>query len=90
MSEHNADEVAEANANLIKWGVHVLGADDWYAAPSHADAVRMARRGNVLCAEHTRVNDLLWFAYAGPWPWDEASHAESLRAQEPDAPDRRE
>lgn len=78
MSDGNQDGTAEANADLVKWGVHVLGADDWYPAPSHAEAVRMAKQGNDLCAGKFADSDILWFAYAGPWPGTEAEHAEAL------------
>lgn len=75
--------VINANANLVKWGVHVLGADDWYPAADYETAVRMADQGNALCAQLPNDGEpILWFAYAGLWPGTEAEHAAALERQE--------
>ena len=73
-------EKIEANANLMLWCTHVLGADDVYAAPSHEAAAVHAREMNK--AIHGRVSapdDVLCFAYAAPWPHSKESHAEDLK-----------
>lgn len=73
-------EKVEANANLIKWCVHILGPDDVMAAPSHDAAVIHARELNKVV--HGRVgapDDVLCFAYAAPWPYTNEEHAEGLK-----------
>ena len=73
-------ERIDANANLVKWCVHVLGPDDVMAAPSYTAAVIRAQDLNVaLHGKDDRPSDVLCFAVAAPWPHDHASHAESLR-----------
>lgn len=79
------DEKIEANANLIKWCVHVLGADDVIAAPSHAAAEVRAREINhAVLGRVSTPNDVLCFAYAAPWPYSEETHAESVRKWDQD------
>lgn len=88
MTNDDVAGVIEDNANLVLWAVHVLGADDLYPMPSHAAAVSAAQKGNDLCARHTTVNDILWFAYAAPWPGTADEHAAlSARLATPGAPE---
>jgi hypothetical protein len=75
-------EKIEANANLVRWCVHILGPDDVIAAPSHDAAVTRAHEQNK--ALHGRVSvtdDVLCFAYAAPWPHSAESHAYDLKKQ---------
>ena len=80
-------ERIEENADLIKWGVHSLGPDEWDAAPSHAAAVARADSINrqvhaaIWSSYHKSDNSILCFAYAAPWPfdWPAESHAENLK-----------
>ena len=77
----------ESNADLVKWGVHSLGPDEWDAAPSHAAAVARANAINrqvhaaIMASHHKSDNTILCFAYAAPWPfnWPAESHDESLK-----------
>lgn len=72
------ERILSENANLVKWGVHVLGADDWYPAADYETAVRMAEQGNSLAAQIPHDGEpILWFAYAGAWPWSSTEHAEA-------------
>lgn len=74
-------EKIEANADLIRWCVNILGPDDVIAAPSHDAAVIYAREWNKRW--HARIrhepNDILLFAHPAPWPHSAESHAESLK-----------
>lgn len=74
------DELAEANANLTLWCVHVLGMDDVHAEPSHAAAVASAARLNRATRANMPEGDnsVLLFGYAAPWPHSPESHAEAL------------
>lgn len=73
-------ERIEANANLMKWCVHILGPDDVIAAPTHEAAVERAHELNISIHDRDHEpNDLLCFAYAAPWPHDKESHAENLK-----------
>lgn len=75
-------EKIEANANLVKWCVHVLGSDDVIPAPSHDAAVVRAREMNK--AVHSRAgssDDVLCFAYAAPWPYSDDEHAAAIAAE---------
>jgi len=73
------EEKIEAHANLVKWCVHILGPDDVIAAPSHAVAVARAREMNqAFRSREEKLEDVLCFAYAAPWPYSEASHATAL------------
>ncbi len=75
----------EANANLTKWCVHVLGPDDVIAAPTHADAVARADALNrAVLGREGAPNDVMCFAYAAPWPHSQESHAESVRKWDQD------
>ena len=73
-------EKIEANADLIKWCVHIIGPDDVLAAPSHDAAVVHARELNkALHGRVTAPNDVLHFAYAAPWPHSAEDHAEAVK-----------
>jgi hypothetical protein len=75
-------EKIEANANIVKWCVHVLGPDDVMAAPSHDAAVVRAHEMNKSL--HGRVSspdDVLCFAYAAPWPYSDEEHATAIAAE---------
>jgi len=73
------NERIEANANLIKWCVHILGPDEVLAAPSHAAAVQRADELNRSIHERDHEpDDLLTFAYAAPWSYDDKSHGDEL------------
>ena len=70
------NERAEANANLILWCTHVLGAYDVYATVSHGAAVTYANQINrAIWQRRTAPDDVLCFAYAKPWPHSPESHA---------------
>lgn len=75
------EERIEANANLILWCVHLLGADDLYAEPSHAAAVAAADKLNqhIGASLANKAHDLLSFAYAAPWPYSAERHAEDIK-----------
>ena len=73
-------EKIEANANLVKWCVHILGPDDVMAAPSHDAAVAHAHELNKLLHRGARrSDDVLCFAYAAPWPHDLNSHEAAVK-----------
>ena len=73
-------EKIEANANIVLWGVHVLGPDDVHAAPSHeAAAVHAHEMNKALHGKVGAPDDVLCFAYAAPWPHSRDSHAESVK-----------
>lgn len=74
------EDLAEANANLTLWCVHVLGMDDVHAEPSHAAAVASAARLNRATRANMPEGDntILLFGYAAPWPHSSESHAEGL------------
>ncbi len=77
-----ANERAEANANLVRWCVHVLGPDDVIAAPSHDAAVVHARELNAAVFRRVGTpDDVLCFAYAAPWPHVDASEHEQDQAR---------
>lgn len=80
------DDLAEANANLILWCVHVLGMDDVHAEASHAAAVASATRLNRATRANRPDGDntILLFSYAAPWPHSPESHAEALVRQADD------
>jgi len=69
----------EKNADLTLWCVHVLGPDDMYAAPSHADAVQKANQLNADFQSDFRFADILCFAYAAPWPHSKAEHERRVK-----------
>lgn len=72
-------EKIETNADLTLWCVHVLGADDVYAAPSHDAAVVRARELNkTVFARVNTPDDVLCFAYAAPWPHSKQAHADDM------------
>lgn len=82
MSE-TVNERIEANADLVKWCVHVLGPDDVIAAPDHQAAVVRAREMNkTLFNRPSEAHDVLCFAYAAPWPYNGDQHAENLKSQQ--------
>ena len=75
-----ATEIAEANANLTLWCVHVLGSDDLFAKATHAEAVENAAALNrAIHGRDDPPGDILCFAYAAPWPHSPESHAEDMR-----------
>lgn len=76
----------EANANLTLWCVHVIGPDEVYAEPSHADAVRRAAELNrqtheMVKARYPEDNTILLFAYADVWPWSREQHAQAMKEE---------
>ena len=75
------NEKIEANADLCLWCVHVLGADDVHAAPSHEAAVIHARELNKVVFSRITFDptEVLCFSYASPWPHSKESHAEDLK-----------
>lgn len=79
-------ERMEANADLIRWCVHILGMDDVRASPSHDAAVVAAREFNrAVWSRASSPVDVLCFAYAAPWPHSDQSHADDLKKW-PNAP----
>ena len=73
-------EKIEANANLTLWCVHVLGADDVTAAPTHDAAVVHAHELNkAVFGRGSTPDEVLCFAYAAPWPHSAAAHADDLK-----------
>lgn len=74
-------ERIEANANLTLWCVHILGPDDVLAAPSHAAAVAHAHELNkAVFGRVGAADDVLCFAYAGPWPHSREAHADAVKS----------
>ncbi len=74
------NEKIEANADLTLWCVHVLGPDDVLAAPCHeAAAVRAREMNKAFHRDIKRVDDILCFAYAAPWPHSKKNHAEYVK-----------
>lgn len=71
-------EKIEANANFVKWCVHVLGPDDMVPAPSHDAAVARANEINKATFGRRGPDDVLCFAYAAPWPYSDDEHAASI------------
>lgn len=73
-------ERIEANADLVKWCVHVLGPDDILAAPSHAAAEAHAHELNkAVFGRVGSPDDVLCFAYAAPYPYSAEDHAEAVK-----------
>lgn len=78
------EERMEANANLTLWCVHVTGADDLYAEPSHSSAVAKADELNrQIWSRPNAPDDVMCFAYADVWPWSKEEHAKAM-AEEAD------
>lgn len=76
------EERIEANANRVLWCVHVLGADDLYAEPSHAAAVARAEELNkAIWSRESAPDDILCFAYADMWPWSAEQHAKAMKEE---------
>lgn len=77
-------ELIEANANLVKWCVHVLGPDEIHAAPDHHAAVIAARDFNQhLYSRHPdKLDEILLFAHPAPWPHSDKHHSENLAGWE--------
>lgn len=76
------EERMEANANLTLWCVHVTGADDLYAEPSHAAAVSKADELNrAVWSRPSAPDDVMCFAYADVWPWSDEQHAEAMKEE---------
>lgn len=76
------NERIEANADLTLWCVHILGPDDVLAAPCHEAAVIQARVFNQSLfgiKVSPKLDDVLCFAYAAPWPHSKEAHAEDLK-----------
>lgn len=71
-------QAAEDNANLVLWSVHILGPDEIWPAPSHFDAVYRAAEFNAGTFARDRIPSGLFYAYAAPWPFSGALHAERL------------
>lgn len=63
------------NANLVKWGVHTLGMDDWAAHVDYESAFKSALEINDFMQGIDVRDEILCFAYAAPWPDTEADHA---------------
>lgn len=73
------------NANLVKWGVHTLGMDEWWAHENYEAAAEAARAMNEDMEEHSKHPDILTFSYPAPWPWTDGTqdnHGYTLAKQE--------
>ncbi len=66
------------NANLVKWGTHTLGMDEWAAYKCYESAADAARLRNEDMAEHSKHPDILTFSYPAPWPDSDDDHAAAL------------
>jgi NTP pyrophosphatase (non-canonical NTP hydrolase) len=72
-------ERIETNADLVKWCVHVLGADDVHPVRSHSEAVAVANELNQLVLRLVDSPDeILCFAYPLPWTHGDDKHEEAL------------
>lgn len=78
----NLQDRIEKNANIMLWSIHVAGPDDVHAAPSHKEAVEQARIWNEALYDRIddKLDEILCFSYAAPWPYDEESHAHDIKS----------
>lgn len=75
-------ERIEAHANEVLWASHVIGPDEMWAMPSHAEAVARSDKLNAHVNSKPRGEyDALCFAYPTPWDGTRDGHADDMKEQ---------
>lgn len=79
---HHADG-GVTNADSSLWGTYTRGMDDWIAQPSREAAEKYALAMNAAIVGQAKYDDIEPWVWVTPdlWPFDAASHAESLKRE---------